>query len=136
MEKLIDRIVKEEIDRVLREAIEIPLYGEKVSMYNNDKTINLRYKNGSFVPVSTKDKRMLGLFTNKGYIEEDNLDIVSPKIVRNGFKLKIDGYNAKPTNTFDPNPRKARPIGKPVKNPCPDCRLKGVCDNDNCGRRR
>ena len=95
------------------------------------KRINLQLIDGYFYPTDSNSKEILSRY-KIARVPEDSFDIWSPKFVRDGYYLSVNGYTPK----AEMEPPKGAPIGgepKLVKNPCFRCRMKGLCDDDECG---
>lgn len=100
------------------------------------KTIRLQLINGYFYPTNSISRDILHDNYNLDRIPMDAFDRWSPKFVRDGFKMAIDGYDPKPTTQYsNPNGLKIGGAAKAVKNPCTSCKAKGLCDKDECGRK-
>ena len=105
-------------------------------LFLNEDRINLQLINGYFYPTDAVSKEILVNGYNLERIPKDAFDRWSPKLVRDGHKLAIANYNPEPRKDIEP------PIGikiggtpKSVKNPCLKCRMGGLCDSDDCGKK-
>lgn len=98
-------------------------------------TIQLQFINGYFYPIDFVSKTILGDKYGLERVPENGFSRWSPKLVRDGYKLAISGYEPKPYNY---EPPKGTPIGgepKSTKNPCLKCKMSGLCDSDECGKK-
>ena len=56
-------------------------------------TIQLQHINGTFFPVDSISRKILETELNVDRIPERKFDIVSPILVRKGYKIAISDYN-------------------------------------------
>lgn len=96
--------------------------------------IRLQFIEGVFYPL---DVDSLNTLIDNFHVEkfpEHRFDTLSPKLVKNGYKLAVAGYDPEPVKPITPSWAKMGEDFKPIKNPCSHCYLKGLCDSDECGR--
>lgn len=107
----------------------------KLPLLTENSTIQLQFINGYFYPIDFVSKTILGDKYGLERIPENGFSRWSPKLVRDGYKLAVNNYT--PSNNIN-EPPKGIPIGgepKPTKNPCLKCRMGGLCDSDECGKK-
>ena len=63
--------------------------------------INLQFINGFFYPTDAISTQTLADELELGRIPEDRLDVISPKLIRRGYKLAISNYYPQKTNNND-----------------------------------
>ena len=96
-------------------------------------TIYLQYANGYLFPSDISSRGALERELNVIKFSVDKIDIISPRLVRNGYKLAINGYMPKAYQP--PYNREYIEAGniRPQENPCSKCHMRGLCDEDDCG---
>ncbi len=112
-----------------------------ISLLKEDvsNTIYLQLINGYFYPTNSVSRDIMANRYNIGRIPENKFYMWSPKLVRDGYKLAIDGYNDNVNiakDDFKPNWPKIGGEPHSVKNPCDKCKLNGICDSDDCGNKK
>jgi hypothetical protein len=100
-------------------------------------TIQIQLINGYFYPVDSLSKSILYDEYNLERIPENKFDVLTPRFVRDGYKLAVAGYTPK-EKEFN-RPKGSTIGGEPhqVKDPCAKCgyKTKGVCDSGECGKK-
>lgn len=99
-------------------------------------TIQLQLINGCFYPVDHVSRQVLTDELACERIPEHRFDVISPKLVRLGYKIAITGYVPKVKVVNTATGIKVGGTPAPVANPCNTCHLRNMCDNDECGRKR
>jgi hypothetical protein len=123
--KTIIRLTESELHNIVRHTINEILRS----------TIQLQFINGAFYPVDSISRKILEDELNTDRITERDFNIVSPRLVKRGYKMAITNYTSQKSE-FNPPTRK--PIGgepHPTKDPCPKCGFHGLCDKDECGKK-
>ena len=99
-------------------------------------TLRLQLINGYFYPTDSISRDLLRNELELERIPEERIDIISPILVKRGYKLAISDYNPTPKNN------KVHSYGgkidgdiKPQKDPCKKCGFNGLCDSDDCGKK-
>ena len=90
----------------------------KLPLLTENSTIQLQFINGCFYPIDYVSKTILTDKYGLERIPESGFSRWSPKLVRDGYKLAVSGYEPKPN---DYEPPRGTPIGgkpKSTKNPC------------------
>ena len=120
------RLTESDLNKIIKHSI-----NEIVSR------INLQFINGFFYPTDAISTQTLADELELGRIPEDRLDVISPKLIRRGYKLAISNYYPQKTNNNDGYVSRTKnyDIQKPIENPCIKCNLKGLCDSDDCGKK-
>ena len=99
-------------------------------------TLRLQLINGYFYPTDSISSEILKNELNLGRIPEERIDVISPQLVKRGYKLALFDYYPTPTNR-EPISRGAKIGGeaKPQKDPCMKCSVRDLCDPSDCGRK-
>ena len=97
--------------------------------------IRLQFIEGVFYPLDLDSLNTLVDYFHVEKFPEHRFDTLSPKLVKNGYKLAVAGYDPEPVKPITPSLAKMGEDFKPIKNPCSHCYLKGLCDSDECGRK-
>lgn len=100
-------------------------------------TVRLQLINGHFYPTDAISSDILRREFELGRIPEERIDVISPKLVRRGYKLAISDYNPNPTNHYrNTVGTKIGGQAEPQENPCKKCGFNGLCDSDDCGKKK
>ena len=106
---------------------------------DNLNTVRLQLINGYFYPTNSISWDILVDKYRLERFPEERFNALSANLVRDGYKIAIDGYDPKPHD--DPWEKSNRDLpkiggsGKPSKNYCTKCKANGMCDSDECGRK-
>ena len=107
----------------------------KLPLLTENSTIQLQFINGYFCPIDYASKTILTDKYNLERIPESGFDRWSPKFVRDGYKLAVSGYEPRQTHIAEPPRGRIGGEPKSVKNPCLKCKMGGLCDSDECGKK-
>ena len=99
-------------------------------------TIQLQLINGYFYPTNSISRDIMIDNYRLERIPQDRFDLLAPRFVRDGYKLAVNDYEPSPRKGYS-KPYSPKIGGEPksFKEPCTTCRLKDVCDSDDCGRK-
>jgi len=80
--KTIIRLTESELHNIVKQTVN--------EILNN--TIQLQFINGVFYPIDSTSRKILENELNMDRITERDFDIVSPRLVKRGYKMAITNY--------------------------------------------
>ena len=98
-----------------------------------ENVIHMQEINGVIYPTDYRSMDILHDVLNKRNVDADLFDIVSGRLVREGYMVAIENSTIKPYVKNNPIGRKVGGEVKCFEDPCNKCYLKGLCD-DYCAR--
>lgn len=98
--------------------------------------VHLQFINGVFYPSDSVSKKTLLKHWGIETISLARFNYLLPTLVKKGFMFAIYGWDfPKYENYSVPFSNKIGGIAKSTKNPCDNCRLRDLCDADECGKK-
>lgn len=97
--------------------------------------VQLQFINGIFYPSDSVSKRNLLEHWGIETISEVRFLYLMPALVKKGFMFAIHGWDFPKYDYSVPSSQKIGGVAKSTKNPCTNCRLRDLCDADECGKK-